>query len=152
LPLTETQAGKGTVPWNHPCAVGSLGVTGASAANALAAEADVILAVGTRLSDFTTGSRALFQHPDLTLIGLNVAPFDAAKHGSRPLAADARRGLAELMTALGGWRAPREWIDVARHRMAEWTRAVDEATAPSALVPPTEAQVIGAVNRAAGSG
>jgi 3D-(3,5/4)-trihydroxycyclohexane-1,2-dione acylhydrolase (decyclizing) len=150
LPVAETQAGKGTLPWDHPCAVGSLGVTGATAANTLAAEADVIMAVGTRLSDFTTGSRALFQHPDLTLIGLNVVPFDAAKHGALPLVADVRRGLDELLTALHGWRAPREWIDLARQRMAEWNRTVDEATRPTAMVPPTEAQVIGAVNRAAG--
>jgi 3D-(3,5/4)-trihydroxycyclohexane-1,2-dione acylhydrolase (decyclizing) len=150
LPVAETQAGKGALPWNHPCAVGSLGVTGATAANTLAAEADVIMAVGTRLSDFTTGSRALFQHPDLTLIGLNVVPFDAAKHGALPLVADVRRGLDELLTALDGWHAPPEWTDLARQRMAEWNRAVDEATTPTAMVPPTEAQVIGAVNRAAG--
>src|SRR5438128_9619272 len=100
VPVAETQAGKGALAWDHPCAVGAIGVTGATAANALAAEADVILAVGTRLSDFTTGSRALFQHPDLTLIGLNVVPFDAAKHGALPLVADVQRGLAELETAL----------------------------------------------------
>src|SRR5262245_8624143 len=135
LPVAETQAGKGALPWNHPGAVGSLGVTGASAANALAAEADVVLAVGTRLSDFTTGSRALFQHPDVTLIGLNVAPFDAAKHGALPLVADAQRGLDELRRALDGWRAPREWMATARQRMAEWNRAVDEATRPGARVP-----------------
>ena len=150
LPVAETQAGKGALPWNHPCAVGSIGVTGSSAANALGAEADVILAVGTRLSDFTTGSRALFQHPDLALLGLNVTPFDAAKHDALPLVADARRGLADLAALLGGWRAPGEWIAEARRRMADWNRAVDEATKPSDATPPTEAQVIGAVNRAAG--
>jgi 3D-(3,5/4)-trihydroxycyclohexane-1,2-dione acylhydrolase (decyclizing) len=160
LPVAESQAGKGTLPWDHPCAVGSLGVTGSSAANtlaaeadvilALAAEADVILALGTRLSDFVTGSRALFQHPDLTLIGLNVASFDAAKHGALPLVADVRRGLAELETALGAWRGPDDWISVARQRMAEWNRAVDDATAPTVMALPTDAQVIGAVNRAAG--
>src|SRR5215470_3489784 len=131
IPVAETQAGKGALTWDHPCAVGAIGVTGGSAANALAAEADVVLAIGTRLSDFTTGSRALFQDPDLTLIGLNVAPFDAAKHGALPLVADAQRGLHELGRALGGWRAPQPWIDSARRRMAEWNRAVDEATTPS---------------------
>ena len=151
LPVAETQAGKGTLPWNHPCTVGALGVTGSTAANALAADADVVLAVGTRLSDFVTGLRALFQHPELTLIGLNVASFDAAKHGAWPLVADARRGLVELESALGAWRAPAEWIGIARERMAEWDRAVDAATRPSAVTPPTDAQVIGAVNRAAGS-
>jgi len=129
--------------------VGSIGVTGSSAANALGAEADVILAVGTRLSDFTTGSRALFQNPDLALLGLNVTPFDAAKHGALPLVADARRGLDDLAAALYGWRARGEWIAEARRRMADWNRAVDDATKPSDATPPTEAQVIGAVNRAA---
>jgi 3D-(3,5/4)-trihydroxycyclohexane-1,2-dione acylhydrolase (decyclizing) len=139
LPVAETQAGKGALPWNHPCAVGSIGVTGSSAANALGAEADVILAVGTRLSDFTTGSRALFQHPDLALLGLNVAPFDAAKHGALPLVADARRGLADLTAALGSWRAPSAWTATARRLMADWNRAVDDTTRPSEITPPTEA-------------
>lgn len=150
LPVAETQAGKAALPWNHPCAVGAIGVTGSSAANALAAEADVVLAVGTRLGDFATGSRALFQNPDLTLIGLNVTAFDARKHGALPLVADARRGLAELGAALDAWRAPEAWGASARRLAAEWNRAVDAATAPGVAVPPTEAQVIGAVNRAGG--
>jgi 3D-(3,5/4)-trihydroxycyclohexane-1,2-dione acylhydrolase (decyclizing) len=150
IPVAETQAGKGALPWNHLCAVGALGVTGGSAANALAAEADVVLAIGTRLGDFATGSRALFQNPALTLIGLNVTGFDARKHGALPLVADARRGLEELATALGSWRSPEPWSTAARRLAAEWTREVDAATAPGLAVPPTEGQVIGAVNRAAG--
>jgi len=150
LPVAETQAGKGALPWDHPCAVGAIGVTGSSAANALAAEADVVLAVGTRLGDFTTGSRALFQHPAFTLVTLNIAPHDAAKHGALPLVADARRGLLELDQALGAWRAPDEWTVLGRRLTADWQRAVDAATAPGHAIPPTEAQVIGAVNRAAG--
>ena len=150
LPVAETQAGKGALPWNHACAVGSLGVTGSSAANSLAAEADVVLAVGSRLGDFTTGSRAIFQHPTLTLIHLNVGGFDAAKHGALPLVADAGRGLAELSAALGNWRAPAHWISAARRLKDDWDRAVDAATAPGQRIPPTEAQVIGAVNRAVG--
>src|SRR5215470_11863953 len=114
MPVAETQAGKGALPWDHPAAVGAIGVTGASAANALAAEADVILAVGTRLSDFTTASRALFQGPDLTLVALNVAPHDAGKHGALPLVSDARRGLEELSAALGAWRAPAARTEAAR--------------------------------------
>src|SRR5262249_28850936 len=145
------QAGKGALPWDHPCAVGSIGVTGSSAANALAAEADVVLAVGTRLGDFATGSRALFEQAGLTLIGINVAPFDARKHGSLPLAGDARGVLAELHAALGGWRAPEAWTAAARRLAGEWSRAVDATTAASDRVPPSEGQVIGAVNRAAGA-
>ena len=104
-------------------------MTGSTAANALAAEADVVLAVGTRLGDFTTGSRALFQAPGLALVGLNVAPYDAGKHGGQPLVADARRGLEELSAALGAWRAPAAWTETARRLAAEWNRLVDAATA-----------------------
>ena len=150
IPVAETQAGKGALPWDHPANVGALGVTGASAANQLAAEADVVLAIGTRLGDFATGSRALFQAPGVALVGLNVAAFDARKHGGLPLVADARRGLGELSAALGGWRAHDAWAATARRLAAEWHRTVDAATAASDRVPPAEAQVIGAVNRAAG--
>ena len=150
LPVAETQAGKGALPWNHPCAVGSIGVSGSTAANALAAEADVVLAVGTRLSDFTSGSRALFQAPEVALLQLNAGAFDAGKHGALPLVADARRGLDELGAALGAWRAPAGWNGRARELAAEWQRAVDGAVAPTAGMPATDAQVIGAVNRAAG--
>ncbi|MBV8090816.1 MAG: 3D-(3,5/4)-trihydroxycyclohexane-1,2-dione acylhydrolase (decyclizing), partial [Alphaproteobacteria bacterium] len=89
VPVAETQAGKGALVWDHPCAVGAVGVTGSSAANELAAHADLILAIGTRLSDFTTASRSLFRNPSAQLIQLNVAGFDAAKHGAMPLVADA---------------------------------------------------------------
>jgi len=150
IPVAETQAGKGALPWDHPANVGALGVTGASAANQLAAEADAVLAIGTRLGDFATGSRALFQAPDVALVGLNVAAFDARKHGGLPLVADARRGLGELSAALGAWRAPEPWAATARRLAAEWQQAVDAATAASDRLPPAEAQVIGAVNRAAG--
>jgi 3D-(3,5/4)-trihydroxycyclohexane-1,2-dione acylhydrolase (decyclizing) len=150
LPVAETQAGKGALPWNHPAAMGAIGVTGSSAANALAADADVVLAVGTRLGDFTTGSRALLGREGQTLIALNVGPPDAIKHGALPLVADARRGLLELDQALGAWRAPEAWTGRARRLAEDWHRTVDAATAPGHAIPPTEAQVIGAVNRAAG--
>jgi 3D-(3,5/4)-trihydroxycyclohexane-1,2-dione acylhydrolase (decyclizing) len=149
-PVAETQAGKGALPWDHPACVGAIGVCGSSAANALAADADLVLAVGTRLADFPTGSRALFQGPDLTLVALNVAPHDAGKHGAVPLVGDAHRSLEELSSALGSWRAPATRMETARRLTAEWTRLVDDATAGGPDVPPTEGQVIGAVNRAAG--
>ncbi|HWC02236.1 MAG TPA: 3D-(3,5/4)-trihydroxycyclohexane-1,2-dione acylhydrolase (decyclizing) [Methylomirabilota bacterium] len=150
IPVAETQAGKGALPWDHPACVGAIGVCGSSAANALAADADVVLAVGTRLADFPTGSRAIFQGRDLTLVALNVAPYDTCKHGALPLVADARRGLDELSAALGSWRAPAGRTETARRLTAEWMRVVDAATAAGPDVPATEAQVIGAVNRAAG--
>src|SRR5262249_62065200 len=109
-----------------------------------------VLAVGTRLADFPTGSRALFQGPNLTLVALNVAPHDAGKHGAVPLVGDARRGLDELSATLGTWRAPAARMETARRLTAEWTRLVDAATATAPDVPATEGQVIGAGNRAAG--
>ncbi|WP_029029194.1 3D-(3,5/4)-trihydroxycyclohexane-1,2-dione acylhydrolase (decyclizing) [Salinarimonas rosea] len=146
LPVAETQAGKSALPHDHPLNLGSIGVTGSSAANKVASEADVVLAVGTRLQDFTTGSRALFGDRDLTIIGLNVAAFDAGKHGALSLVADAKAGLAELEDALASWRAEG---DVAGLK-AEWDAAVDAATAPPASgnALPSDAQVIGAVQRA----
>ena len=96
MPVLETQAGKSSLPHDHPLNMGSVGVTGTSASNQLAEEADVVLAVGTRLQDFTTGSWALFKNDDLKIIGLNVQPFDAHKHRALPLVADAKVGLDAL--------------------------------------------------------
>jgi 3D-(3,5/4)-trihydroxycyclohexane-1,2-dione acylhydrolase (decyclizing) len=152
LPVAETQAGKGSLAWAHPNNAGSIGVTGSSAANALAADADVVLAVGTRLQDFTTGSRALFRGPGRTLIQLNAATFDADKHGALPLVADAKRGLDALSQALGSWTAPKRQADRVKGLVAEWTASVDRATAASNAPLPSDAQVLGAVNRAAGRG
>ena len=149
IPVAETQAGKGAMPWDHAQAVGSIGVTGSSAANALAAEADVMLAVGTRLQDFTTGSRAVLPGR-ARLIGLNVAAFDAHKHGAVPLVGDALRTLEELGPALEGYAAPPEWQRRGAGLVGAWNAAVEAATAPGNLEFPTDAQVLGAVNRAAG--
>jgi 3D-(3,5/4)-trihydroxycyclohexane-1,2-dione acylhydrolase (decyclizing) len=150
VPVAETQAGKGVLAWDHPCNAGAIGVTGSTAANTLAADADVILAVGTRLSDFTTASRSLFRNPAARLIQLNTASFDATKHGALPLIADARAGLDALDGALAAWTAPAEWTDKARSLTAEWNEAVARSTAPSNAALPGDAEVLGAVNRAAG--
>jgi 3D-(3,5/4)-trihydroxycyclohexane-1,2-dione acylhydrolase (decyclizing) len=152
VPVAETQAGKGALTWDHPCAVGAIGVTGGSAANALAAEADVILAIGTRLSDFTTGSRTLFRNPELRLIQLNVAAYDAVKHSALPLVADAQAGLEALGQAVAGWRTPSVWTAKAHRLAIEWNDAVTQATAPSNAAVPSDAQVLGAVNRVAAPG
>lgn len=147
IPVAETQAGKGSLPWDHARNTGAIGVTGSAAANELAAKADLVLAIGTRLQDFTTGSRALFAQA--RLVGLNVASFDAAKHGALPLVADAGRGLATLDAALEGWVAPDAWTQRATTATARWNAAVDRITAaPKTGAPPTDAQVLGAVNRA----
>jgi 3D-(3,5/4)-trihydroxycyclohexane-1,2-dione acylhydrolase (decyclizing) len=150
VPVAETQAGKGALAWDHPCNVGAIGVTGGTAANALAAEADLVLAVGTRLSDFTTASRSLLRGPSATLIQLNAAGFDAAKHGALPLIADARAGIDALDHTLAGWGAPADWTAKARALAAEWNETVTRAMALSNAALPSDAQVLGAVNRATG--
>lgn len=150
IPVGESQAGKGGVPWNHPMNVGAVGATGGSAANQLVAEADVVLAVGTRLADFTTASKTAF-HPEATFIGLNVSPLDAHKFFSLPLVGDARRGLDALSTAL----ADHPGTDAAyRQRVAElkreWDDTVDkilEGDDPDDLA---QGAVIGMVNKVMG--
>ena len=148
IPVVETQAGKGGLAHDHPCNLGAIGVTGTAPANAAAAAADVILAVGTRLADFTTGSWSLFAHPGRRLIGLNVHPLDAGKHFAAPLVADAQAGLDGLSGSLDGYRGDGDW----RAARAAWGATVAAATAAGNAVLPSDAQVIGAVQRAAGGG
>ncbi|MBL8954709.1 MAG: 3D-(3,5/4)-trihydroxycyclohexane-1,2-dione acylhydrolase (decyclizing) [Myxococcaceae bacterium] len=150
VPVAETQAGKGALAWDHPRQLGSLGVTGSAAANALAAEADVVLCIGTRLSDFTSASRTMF--PNATLIGLNVAAFDAHKHGAVPLVGDAREGLSSLSEALGAWVAPSAWSAKAKDETSKWNVAVESAVRPTTDGLPSDAQVLGAVNAASRPG
>lgn len=146
LPMGETQAGKSAVADDIPLNLGALGVTGTAAANALAGEADLLLAIGTRLQDFTTGSRHLLRAP---MIGLNVQAFDAAKHGALPLVADAQAGLAALDRALGDWAAPAAWAARAAAAKADWQAAAARFTAADDAALPSDAQVIGAVQRGA---
>jgi hypothetical protein len=118
IPVTETQAGKSSLPWDHPLNLGAVGVTGSPAANAMAVDADVVLAIGTRLQDFTTGSHALF--PAARLISLNVNALDADKWGSFGLLADAQTGLAQLQQALTGWAASTDWTTRSHSESARW--------------------------------
>lgn len=149
IPVAETQAGKSALPWDHPLNLGPIGVTGASSANRVAADADLILGVGTRFQDFTTGSWNLFKNPRRRILALNVAAFDSHKHDAMPLVADARIGLARLHEGLGSHRfaAPSESYK------AEWFADADAVTAApdgdgNRLA--TDMQVIGAVQRSAG--
>ena len=151
IPVCETQGGKSSLADTHPLNMAAVGVTGTSAANRLAEEADVVLAVGTRLQDFTTGSWALFQNSSKTIIGLNVQPFDAGKHHALPLVADAAEGLAELAAGLQGWKAPADWTTNAAAGKKAWQAEAAKATAPTNAAYPSDAQVIGAVQRAMGS-
>lgn len=145
IPVAETQAGKGSLRADHALNLGSIGVTGTSAANRAAEAADVVLAVGTRLQDFTTGSRALFQG---RLIGLNVQSFDAGKHNAMPLICDALVGLRSLDRELVLYDAPTEWQDSVAAWRTEWIAAAAAATAPGNAAVASDAQVIGAVQRA----
>ncbi len=147
IPVAETQAGKSALPHDHPLNMGAIGVTGTSAANKLAAEADLVLAVGTRLQDFTTGSWALFRDSQRSIIGLNVQPFDAGKHHAQPLVCDAKVGLEALSKALGSHRAPAAWRALSERELAVWIEAAAKVTSASNTALPTDAQVIGAVQR-----
>jgi 3D-(3,5/4)-trihydroxycyclohexane-1,2-dione acylhydrolase (decyclizing) len=153
VPVVETQAGKGALAWDHPLAAGPVGANGGSAANALARRADVVLAVGTRLADFTTGSMTAFAHPDVRFVGLNVAPFDAHKAGALALVADARAGLEGLTAALApDWSGTEPaYRGEATERAAAWRSTVDELRRPrgdgGGLA---QAEVLGAVHDAFG--
>jgi 3D-(3,5/4)-trihydroxycyclohexane-1,2-dione acylhydrolase (decyclizing) len=148
IPVVETQAGKSALPWDHPLNLGPVGVTGGAPANEVCGRADVVIGVGTRFQDFTTGSWALFRNPHRKLISLNVNAYDALKHGAEPLCADARDGLDALSRKLSDhvFAAPDAGLK------ADWFAAVDPLTdAPAdSNALPTDMQVIGAVQRAAG--
>jgi 3D-(3,5/4)-trihydroxycyclohexane-1,2-dione acylhydrolase (decyclizing) len=149
IPVAETQAGKGAMPYDHPAALGALGATGTRAANIVARDADLVIAVGTRLGDFTTASRTAFQEPGLRLASLNVAAFDAHKLGGLPLVGDARAGLEALAEALAGHRVEAAHAELAARLNREWDAEVGRLYAGEEG-PPTQAQVFGAVNDSAG--
>jgi 3D-(3,5/4)-trihydroxycyclohexane-1,2-dione acylhydrolase (decyclizing) len=148
IPVAETQAGRGALAWDHPMALGAVGVTGTSAANAAAARADLIIGIGTRLQDFTTGSRALFA---AGLAQINVTAFDATKHGALAVVGDARATLEALRARLAGHKAPQAWSDAVGQSVTAWNRDWDAVTAaPADNALPSDAQVIGAVWRRTG--
>jgi 3D-(3,5/4)-trihydroxycyclohexane-1,2-dione acylhydrolase (decyclizing) len=147
IPVAETQAGKGALAWDHPLNLGGIGVTGSSSANELANDADCVLAVGTRLQDFTTGSNTLFAAANL--VGINANAFDAMKQGGLSIEADAGLALDALSAVLGEWRASPQWTTRAHELASSWRGDVERVTnAPQKdNVLPREADVIGAVQR-----
>ncbi|QZQ57268.1 3D-(3,5/4)-trihydroxycyclohexane-1,2-dione acylhydrolase (decyclizing) [Curtobacterium sp. TC1] len=155
IPVGTSQAGGGSLVWDHPQSLGGIGATGTAAANAVAAQADVVIGIGTRYSDFTTASRTAFQNPDVTFVNVNVAAFDAYKHGSQlPLIADAREALVALTAALTSTGSspaePAYVVDAAyaaeiASLKAAWDAAVDGAFAPSGADLPGQPEIIGAV-------
>ncbi|MFE0025314.1 3D-(3,5/4)-trihydroxycyclohexane-1,2-dione acylhydrolase (decyclizing) [Amycolatopsis sp. NPDC059021] len=145
IPVTETTAGRTLVPHDHPLHAGPLGITGSASANALAAEADVVLAVGTRLQDFTTASWTLFS-PDVRLITVNAARFDAVKHGALAVVGDADAGLADLAAQLESWQVDPQWTARAAEERARWDAHIDTLRTPDGEGAPSYAQVVGVVN------
>ncbi|MGD6741736.1 3D-(3,5/4)-trihydroxycyclohexane-1,2-dione acylhydrolase (decyclizing) [Streptomyces sp. BH106] len=146
IPVADTHAGKGAVPWDHPCAVGGLGSTGAYAANELAREADVVLGIGTRYSDFTTASHTVFGNPDVTFVNLNVARLDAVKHSAEPLVADARLGIDALASALADWQVSPEYR-VHTRQLITRTREIEEKCFAVGHTPlPAQTEILGALN------
>ena len=150
IPVADTQAGKGALAWDHPLSVGGVGATGSPAANALAADADVVLGVGTRYSDFTTASRTVFADPQVRFVNLNVTGFDAGKHAATGLVADARAGLEALKGALDGYRTAEAYQTRARELSAAWQQQVDRAYHLGHQPKPGQTEVIGALNEFAG--
>jgi len=146
IPVAETQAGKGSLPYDHPLALGAVGSTGTAAANAVAREADLVIGVGTRYSDFTTASRTAFQDPDVRFVNLNVARFDAAKHAGVALVADARAALEALAEALAGWSVEPAYRERASRLAAAWDETVERAYRLGHQPLPAQSEVIGVVN------
>jgi len=149
IPVVETIAGKGALIHDHPVHAGPIGIIGSTSANALAAQADVIIAIGTRLQDFTTGSWTAFS-PQAQFISLNAARFDAVKHRALAVVGDARECIAELDSALGDWRADSAVLTQAQTVFAQWNALLDEQQKPGTEAVPSYAQVVGVVNRVAG--
>ncbi|TWB29226.1 3D-(3,5/4)-trihydroxycyclohexane-1,2-dione acylhydrolase (decyclizing) [Nitrospirillum viridazoti] len=154
VPVAETQAGKGALPWDHPSNLGAVGVTGTGVANAAAAEADLVIGIGTRLQDFTTGSRALFRGAGRTLVQVNVSAHDAVKQGAVGVVGDAAAVLAALAPLLAGWRVPADWARALAAPALAWDQAWEAAMAAPGgpggdNVLPTDAQVLGALWRQA---
>ncbi|WP_205327987.1 3D-(3,5/4)-trihydroxycyclohexane-1,2-dione acylhydrolase (decyclizing) [Glycomyces sp. YM15] len=148
IPVADTHAGKGAVPWDHPAAVGGLGSTGTSAANTLAAQSDVVLGIGTRYSDFTTASHTVFGDPDVTFANLNVARLDAAKHAAEMLLADAKTGLTALTEALRDWSVGDEYRAEALRLADQWRATADRCFNVDHGPLPAQTEILGALNEA----
>ncbi|WP_151484541.1 3D-(3,5/4)-trihydroxycyclohexane-1,2-dione acylhydrolase (decyclizing) [Streptomyces albicerus] len=148
VPVADTHAGKGAVPWDHAYAVGGIGSTGSYAANELAREADVVLGIGTRYSDFTTASHTVFGNPDVTFVNLNVARLDAVKHSAEPLVADARLGIQALAGALTDWEVEPSYRQRIRQLIARTREIEDECFAPDRNTGdlPAQTQILGVLN------
>jgi 3D-(3,5/4)-trihydroxycyclohexane-1,2-dione acylhydrolase (decyclizing) len=150
IPVGETQAGKGSLPYDHPANVGAIGATGTLAANRLAREADVVIGIGTRWTDFTTASHTVFGNPHVHFINLNVLDFDAQKNSGLALVGDARAGIEKLTARLRGFAVDASYRDLVARLGKEWDREVDRLYRLGHQPLPAQSEVIGAVNEVAG--
>jgi 3D-(3,5/4)-trihydroxycyclohexane-1,2-dione acylhydrolase (decyclizing) len=150
IPVGETQAGKGALPYDHPGALGAIGVTGTPGANVMAREADLVIGIGTRYSDFTTASKTAFQDPGVRFVNVNVCEFDAYKHSGVPLVGDARATLEAFREALAGWQVDSGYRERATRFNREWDAEVSRVYSLGHGPLPSQGEVIGAVNEAAG--
>lgn len=145
IPMAETIAGKGAVTHDHPAHVGPIGVVGSTSANEMAGAADVIIAIGTRLQDFTTGSWTVFAH-DARFVSINAARYDAVKHRALSVVGDAKETVGELAAALANWKADAAWTAKGKTAFKGWNDLLDQHQKPTNATVPTYAQVVGAVN------
>lgn len=152
IPVAETFAGKGSLPYDHPSNLGAVGATGTPGANEITSEADLVIGIGTRYSDFTTASKTAFRHPEVRFININIAGFDSYKHSALPLTADARVCLEELSEFTDNYRVTDKYRDRVAKLNREWDEKVTEFFKVSEELPVSQAEVIGAVSRAAGPG
>ena len=150
IPVVETMAGKGALAFDHPQALGAVGVTGAAGANRIAREADLVIVVGSRLSDFTTASKTAFQHPDVRFINVNITAFDAGKHQALPLVGDARATVDEWLPLMQGWQTPSAYQTRVAREKADWDREVDRVYAGSGKSIMSQAEVVGILNAVTG--
>jgi 3D-(3,5/4)-trihydroxycyclohexane-1,2-dione acylhydrolase (decyclizing) len=146
IPVGETMAGKGSMRYDHPLSMGAIGATGTLAANRLAKDADLVIGIGTRYSDFTTASKTAFQHPDVRFININVTNFDAAKHSALALIGDARATLEELTELLAGYHVDPDYRATAEKLHAEWDAEVERLYAIRNTPLPSQGELIGVVN------
>ncbi|MDP8949430.1 MAG: 3D-(3,5/4)-trihydroxycyclohexane-1,2-dione acylhydrolase (decyclizing) [Actinomycetota bacterium] len=146
IPVGETQAGKGSMPYDHPCSLGAVGATGTLAANRAAREADVVIGIGTRWSDFTTASKTAFQNPEVRFVNVNVADFDAHKHSGLALVGDARATVEALIEALAGYEVEGAYREQSEEASREWDREVERLYTRGHEPLPSQGEVIGAVN------
>lgn len=150
IPVTDTQAGKGAINWDHPCAAGGVGATGSGSGNTLASEADLIIGIGTRYSDFTTASQTQFKNPGVRFVNINVAAFDAAKQGAEMVVGDARETLLALTEELAGYRVGQEWTAKLRAAVEAWAKVTDECYHRGQTPLPAQTEVFGALNEMMG--